>query len=156
MSDKNTKESVGKATLTPEEQAAQDERDSHIADYKKMSKKEINTLVNEIISNQVFTDRHLGPGADVQMVFMGLVFLNNVQRKAIANNPPGMIYAYYGRDQFPSSINGYPCFSSFCMISKEDAHVVWKKYDMLTKAMSEIMGEDSDGKPSTKQQELFE
>ncbi len=137
--------------LTPEEQAAKDEQDRKIADYRKMSKEDINKLVMDIIENRVFTDRHLGPGADPMMCFMGLVFLNDVQREAIRDNPPGMVYAYYS-EQAPNSCNGYPIFFGFCMISKDDTVAVWKKYDMMKKAMSDIMEDEDD---STKQEGLF-
>jgi len=139
--------------LTPEEQAAQDEQDRKIADYRSLDKEEINALVMDIIENRVFTDRHLGPNADPMMCFMGLALLNEVQCKAIRENPPGMVYAYY-KDQAPRSCNGNPIFFSFCLISKEDADVVWKKYDMMRKAMSDIM--DDENVDDEKQEGMFD
>lgn len=151
MSEDNLKEKEPK--LTPEEQEVQDANDRRIADYAKLSKKEVNKLVREIIENQVFTDRHIGTGGDLTMIFMGMLFLNTVQRKAFQANPPGMIYAYY-KDQMPRSINGYPCFMGFHVISKEDTEVVWKKVYALDDAIKDVLDDDN-SEPSA-QETLFE
>lgn len=148
---KSTTEDAPK--LTPEEQEAKDASDRKIADYAKLTTKEVNKLVRDIIENSVFTDRHIGAGGDMGMIFMGMLFLNDVQSKAFRDNPPGMIYAYY-KDQMPRSCNGYPCFMGFNVISKDDAERVWKKVYDLDTAMKEMLSDD-DSEPS-EQATLFE
>ena len=96
---------------------------------------ELRTLAKDIHRGAVFTDRHiLGDQPEmVGMVFMVLALMKSEQIKALAADPPEMIYEYLEKAG-PRGVNGLPCFFSMQMINKHDFDLVFKMIDALKEA----------------------
>lgn len=107
---------------------------------KKLTDDEINTLAEETYRGSVFTSDHLRP-QDLEMlpsIFMPLIFADEKLREELLKDAPAMIYEHLS-EAGHLSINGYPMFVSFHMVSQEDAKKVWEKVEQIKKAVSEVI-----------------
>lgn len=127
-------------------------------EHKRMTEEELKTLVRDVYDQKIFTSLHCN-NFDVKMVFMPLMFigsppsepsltknikidrknkLNYIQEKLdYENETPvreeflkniGMVYESYDQAG-PRSINGYPIFMSFKIVSIEDTRKFIDKYN---------------------------
>lgn len=93
-------------------------------------------LAKDIVANLVFTDRHMHP-TDLSMVFMPLILGAFSEDSKEYVDDVGMIYEYY-KKAGPTSVNGYPTFFSFGILSKHDTAIVWEKVEKIEKMIKEI------------------
>ena len=76
-------------------------------------------LAWNIATDQVFTSRHCRNMVEVTMCFPVLLMMELCDRKFLAANPPGLIWAAY-KDAGPRAVNGLPMFWSAQFLSPED------------------------------------
>ena len=110
----------------------------------KLTDDEINALAEDIYRDRVFTSNHVRQG-DLNMlpvIFMPLAFADRKIIEKMQNDAPGMIYEHF-REAGPRSVNGYPTFVSFHIVSKEDAKKVWGKVEQIKKAVCGVISNDS-------------
>lgn len=131
-------------------------------EHKKMTEDELKELVRDVYDQKIFTSLHCGAG-DTRMVFMPLMFigsppsepsptnnikidrrnkLNYIQEKLdYEQETPvreeflkniGMVYEFYSQAG-PRSINGYPIFMSFKIVSIDDTNKFIEKYNKYVK-----------------------
>ena len=104
---------------------------------------EINTLAEDIYRDRVFTSNHVRLG-DLNMfpvIFVPLIFADKKIIEKLRKDAPGMIYEHIS-EAGPRSVNGYPTFFSFHIVSKEDAKKVWEKVEQIKKAVCEVIKHD--------------
>tara|TARA_B100001057_G_C22722623_1_gene900327 strand:- start:39 stop:440 length:402 start_codon:yes stop_codon:yes gene_type:complete len=105
----------------------------------KRSEDNLKQLAHDIYTGRVFTDRHVDlkdrKDGTVGMVFLALGLLDMVELKKLRLQEVGMIYEYMEK-KGPSGINGYPCFFSFYILSKEDSKKVDEYYAEIDSKMS--------------------
>lgn len=114
-------------------------------DKKKASKqsltyKEAKKLAMEIYTGSVFTDRHIrssdhGDPMLMTCIFMPLVFMSKEQIEEMKD--VGMIYEYMSQAG-SRSINGYPIFSSFRRLSKQDTDKVMQLYREICQELDDV------------------
>lgn len=110
----------------------------------KMTDDEINSLAEDIYRDRVFTSNHVRPG-DLNMlpvIFVPLVFADKKFIEMMQKDAPGMIYEHFS-EAGPRSVNGYPTFFSFHIVSQEDAKKVWEKVEQIKKAVGEVIKHDN-------------
>lgn len=83
-----------------------------------ISDEELKQLAIDIAEEKVFTSDSVKDDY-LDMVFMPLLFLNNAQRKDLAEKKPAFFYEYIDRAS-PRSVNGMPCFMSFRYLPSSD------------------------------------
>lgn len=106
----------------------------------KMTDDMINVLADDIYRDRVFTSCHIRQ-EDMGMlltIFMPLVFADMKIIEQMRNDAPGMIYEHFS-EAGSRSVNGYPTFVSFHIVSKEDTKKVWEKFERIKKAVSEVI-----------------
>lgn len=76
-------------------------------------------LAWNIATDKVFTSRHCHNMVEVTMCFPVLLMMELCDRKFLAANPPGLIWAEY-KDVAPRAVNGLPMFWSAHFLAPED------------------------------------
>jgi len=122
------------------ENPKENENKDEIQKIKKLTDDEINALAEDIYRERIFTSNHIRqedlenllPSIFIPLVFAGKNGIEEIQKAA-----PGMIYEHLS-EAGPISVNGYPIFFSFHLVSQEDAKKVWVKFEQIKKAVSEI------------------
>ena len=112
---------------------------------KKLTDDEINALAEDIYRDRVFTSDHLRQG-DLNMlpvIFVPLVFADKKMIEKMQKDAPGMIYEHFS-EAGPRSVNGYPTFFSFHIVSQEDAKKVWEKVEQIKKAVCGVIKHGND------------
>ena len=107
---------------------------------KNLTDDEINALAENIYRERVFTSNHIRQG-DLEMlpvIFMPLVFADEKLREHLLKDAPGMIYEHLS-EAGQLSINGYPIFFSFHIVSQENTKKVWEKFEQIKKAVCEAI-----------------
>ena len=107
---------------------------------KKLTDDEINALAEDIYRDRVFTSDQLRQG-DLNMlpvIFVPLVFADKKIIELMQKDAPGMIYEHLS-EAGPRSVNGYPTFFSFHIVSQEDAKKVWEKFEQIKKAVCGVI-----------------
>ncbi len=111
-----------------------------ISDIKKLTDDEINALAEDIYRERVFTSNHIRQG-DLGMlpsIFMPLVFADKKLSEELRKAAPGMIYEHLS-EAGHLSVNGYPIFVSFHIVSQEDEKKVWEKFERIKKSVGEAL-----------------
>ena len=108
-----------------------------------MTDDEINALAEDIYMNRVFTSNHIRQG-DLNMlpvIFVPIIFADKKFIELMQKDAPGMIYEHLS-EAGPRSVNGYPTFFSFHIVSQEDAKKVWEKVEQIKKAVYGVIKHD--------------
>ena len=95
-----------------------------------LTEDEIKDIANKIVTNEIFTDRHLRSYNETTFmtVFMPLFLIEKKDREFIVKNQPAMVYAYMKDTMGSRSINGNPCFSSISFVwNQEDVEKIFNK-----------------------------
>jgi len=83
---------------------------------------ELRQLALDILDGRVFTSQQIGQYERVEMIlmiFMPLLLMDEHAAKQMAARGPGLIYEHMSK-ALPRTINGYPTFFSFHVLSKPD------------------------------------
>lgn len=81
--------------------------------------KELYDIAIGIKAGTIFTDRHVENKQDMSYIFMPLGLMNKKQLKELGESDIGMIYEHID-NAGPRSINGYPGFFSFQILTMEE------------------------------------
>lgn len=109
----------------------------------KMTDDEINALAEDIYRDRVFTSDHIRQG-DLNMlpvIFVPIIFADKKWIELMQKDAPGMIYEHIS-EAGPRSVNGYPTFFSFHIVSKDDAKKVWEKFEQIKNAVCGVIKHD--------------
>jgi len=107
---------------------------------KKLTDDDINALAEDIYKGNVFTSNQIRK-EDMGMlpvIFIPLALAGPKLIEDMKREDPGMIYEHFS-EAGTRSINGYPTFFSFHIVSQEDANKVWEKYEQIKKAVSGVI-----------------
>lgn len=107
--------------------------------YTPRSDEEIRTLAEDLYRGRIFTDRHIkGDGERMaRSVFMGLNFLSDKDLKMYRKWNVGLFYEYMDK-ACPVSVNGYPTFMSFRILSEDDAKRLFTMHDKIKSAVDNV------------------
>lgn len=107
--------------------------------YVPKTEKEIRSLAEELYKGQIFTDRHIrhDPQRTIKSVFMGINFLSDKDLKELRAWNTGLFYEYLSAAG-PVSVNGYPTFFSFRILSKDDARRLFTMHDKIKSAVENV------------------
>jgi|ERR1043166_2333163 hypothetical protein len=107
-----------------------------------LSADELNTLVRDFVAGRVFTNAHVRDPHLLGTIFMplGLGAFSGVPPEKLAT--VGMIYEYMDRAG-PRSINGYPMFLSFRVLSVGDASRLFAMAKKMEEAMKAVTSSES-------------
>lgn len=101
-----------------------------------ISDNDLKQLAIDIAEGIVFTSDNVKDNNYLDMVFMPLLFLNNAQRKELAEKKPAFFYEYIDKAS-PRSVNGMPCFTSFRYLPSSDLKRLNEFYARYTKSIKE-------------------
>lgn len=101
-----------------------------------ISDNDLKQLAIDIAEGLVFTSDNIKDNSYLDMVFMPLLFLNNDQRKELAEKKPAFFYEYIDKAS-PRSINGMPCFTSFRYLPSSDLKRLNEFYERYTESIKE-------------------
>lgn len=96
---------------------------------------EIESLAKSLYKNEIFTDQHVR-NQDLGCVFMVLslgAFKNFTEEEV---SDIGLIYEYL-HQAGPMSVNGYPTFFSLNLLSRNDAKLVFERYEEIKVLLGE-------------------
>lgn len=96
------------------------------------TEQELRKLAMDIKAGAVFTSGHIPQGEEHMMssVFMPLAFMNEEQHKNLLEKKPGMIYEHLSKAG-ERSVNGYPIFMSFEIVTEEEYELLRGYYAEL-------------------------
>lgn len=100
--------------------------------YVRKTDEEIKKLAIDILGGGVFTSWMIRKGDEhlVTSIFMPLIFLDDIQRKAMLRD--GVVHFYQSYSAAgPLAINGYPIFDSFYSLDREDVERIAKKMKQI-------------------------
>jgi hypothetical protein len=104
--------------------------------YSRLSDQDIKKLALAIYRGEVLTsmqireyDQHLLPN-----IFMPLLLMDKITSKQLLVNKITVFWEYMSAAG-PQSINGYPMFTSFSAIDRQDAERVVEKFNTIVKLM---------------------
>ena len=107
--------------------------------YKAKPEAEIRQLALDVLAGQVFGtwSIHESERSNIGMVFMPIMLMGDIQRKALARD--GVVHFYgHMRDSFERSINGMPMFHVVHMLDANDTN----RLNKWIKRLNEVMTED--------------
>lgn len=93
---------------------------------------ELKQIAIDFCEGKIFTSAHLNNLQNIGMVFMPLLLGAAQQMTEEERNNIGLIYEYYS-EAGPRSINGYPIFFSFRILTKEETDRTQAFIDEYTK-----------------------
>ncbi len=88
--------------------------------YRRRTNNELKELAIGCYRGDIFTSFQIHEPNMISTVFMPLALMNPAQRKDTYASKPSMYYAPM-KDQFPTGINGYPCFGSVAYLNRNDS-----------------------------------
>lgn len=94
------------------------------------NEQELKQIAIDLHSGNIFSDRHLTNPEDISSVFMILSLLNKKQTKKLIDSEPGMIYEYIDK-ACPMSVNGYPTFLSYQILTKDEFKKMLEYYNKI-------------------------
>ena len=100
---------------------------------------ELRQLAMDIANGKVFTSNHI-PAKEydrLPLIFLPLVMMNDQQRLRFVNDPPGMVYQYWGEDMLSYGFDGYPTFASYRVLPQAEYD---RLQPMVREAMSLVVG----------------
>jgi hypothetical protein len=101
--------------------------------------KELRKIAKDLIEHKIFTDR-MAPNPELlYSIFMCLIFVDEKLMNDIKY--AGLIYEYYSSAS-KMSINGYPIFYSFRMLTKEDSKTMFKYAREYKRLRDKFLGDD--------------
>jgi hypothetical protein len=71
------------------------------------------------------------------MIFMVLIFLDDISKKQMINDGAVHVWEYL-KEAGPTSVNGYPCFYSCRMITTADLERVLAKAQQIKEVMDTL------------------
>ena len=102
-----------------------------------LSKEEIKKLALAMYRGEIFTSMQVKEPSMLSMVFMVLMFMDEVQQRELIAS--GVVHFYAEmKDAGPRSVNGYPCFFGASTLTAEDASALIDQYNKIVKTMEEI------------------
>ena len=106
---------------------------------KALTDDEIKRLAEDIYRNRVFTSNHINPNdmSLIQTIFMPLAFMDEKTLEELMKDELGMFYEHMAQAG-GRAINGYPAFTSFHFVNKEDTKKVWEMVENMRKAVQQI------------------
>jgi hypothetical protein len=109
----------------------------------RISKKELREFIQAVIENRVFLSAQIqNPNSRlVGSIFLPLCLGGFRGWTDRAINNIGVIYEYYGKNQSPRSINGYPIFFSCRLLHKEDWALADRAIRKVTEAQQRALEE---------------
>lgn len=111
-----------------------------------MTDDDINALAEEIYRGAVFTSNQIRK-EDLGMlpvIFIPIALAGPEMIEKLRKEDMGMIYEHFS-EAGPRSVNGYPSFLSLHIVSQEDADKVWKKFELIKKAVEVVTKPGADG-----------
>ena len=108
----------------------------------KRTPEDLKQIALDLYAGKIFTDRHLDRPEDAPMVFMPIAFMDEKQREEIIKMKPAMIFEYMDKS-LPRSVNGYPIFGSFQMLSRKETKTVTKMYKEIKEAVDKVPATES-------------
>lgn len=108
------------------------------SDYAPKSNAQIRELALGIRSGTVFGSWMIPESSSELLgnVFMPLLFMNDIQRKALVRNKVTQFYGFYA-ESAPRSINGMPIFFSMHFLTADDCTRLTKALKLLEEFMAE-------------------
>jgi hypothetical protein len=94
---------------------------------------ELAQIAKDMRQGKILIDEHVRDAGLLANVFMPLALMGKEKLEELRADPPGMIYEYMDKAG-PLSVNGFPIFYSFQMLSREDAETLHKMLDKLDEA----------------------
>jgi len=102
---------------------------------------EIAQLAMDIVDEKVFGSWDL-KGAEfssiLPLIFMPLMFIEEDTKEQVLKADTAHLYEYFS-EASPRSVNGYPIFFSFRMLSKENSNQVFEKVELYKQFKSQIL-----------------
>ena len=101
------------------------------------SKQFLKELAQQVYRGEVFTSFQIQNPHDIASVFMPLMLMSPDMSQGMYQDKPCMFYSYM-KDQFPTGINGYPCFGSVAYLNSKEAEIFDDYYKKIEKAIDEV------------------
>lgn len=102
--------------------------------YQHKSDEVIREIAQGMYRGEIFTSMQISGNTSLEMVFMPLIFMNEMQLRDIQESNIVHFFAYMS-EAMPRSINGNPIFSSCYMLNQTDTNKVIEKYNSLKEAV---------------------
>jgi hypothetical protein len=103
--------------------------------YQSKTDAEIDALAKRVYRNEVFVSWMMHNPADLPMVFMPVLMLDDPARQQLIDDEIHFFYEDYGQ-ALRRAINGNPCFASMHCLSKQDGH----RLHARVQAIEELVG----------------
>ena len=105
--------------------------------YRRRTNNELKELAVGCYRGDIFTSFQIHEPNMLGTVFMPLALMNPAQRKDTYASKPHMYYAPM-KDQFPTGINGYPCFGSVAYLNRNDSKRFMTYYRKMENSVEKL------------------
>jgi len=105
--------------------------------YRRRTNNELKELAVGCYRGDIFTSFQIHEPNMLGTVFMPLALMNPAQRKDTYASKPHMYYAPM-KDQFPTGINGYPCFGSVAYLNRNDSKRFMTYYRKIENSVEKL------------------
>jgi len=101
------------------------------------SDEELKRLAIDVHAGRIFTNLDVPDGMTLDLVFPGLIFLDDEQRQKLRDEKPYLLFEYMTKAG-PMSINGFPTFTSFQWLRMEETEKLLDYVMKIDAAIKEI------------------
>jgi len=103
-----------------------------------MTDKEVADFAKAIYRNEIFTSWMIRKGDEglLHMIFMPLIFLDEVQQKELVADKVAHFWAKMS-EAGPRSVNGYPIFMSLGSLTQYDSERIIAKYNEIRELLGD-------------------